>query len=62
MGCGTARSPTATAASAGEARNDDIEETDDGTDDGLEDGSDTVNDGHETCSDGLEDALNLGEN
>lgn len=37
MACRSATSATPSRASAGQAGDDDIEETDDGTDDGLED-------------------------
>ena len=52
-------SPTPTAASAGEARDDDVEEGDDAGDNGLEDGTDAVHNGHEAGADGLQDGLDL---
>lgn len=51
--------PTSSATSAGQARDNDVEEGDDAGNNGLENGADTVNDGHETCPDGLEDRLDL---
>ena len=51
-------SPPATA-SAGEAWDQYVEESDDGTDDALEDGSDSVNDGHETGADSAEHSGDL---
>jgi len=51
-------SPTTSAPTAGQAGDDDVEETNDGTDDGLEDGADAVDDGHQARTDGAENALN----
>jgi hypothetical protein len=51
-------SPTASTAT-GQARDDDVNETNDGTDDGLEDSTDTIDDGHQAGTDGAENALNL---
>ena len=52
-------SPPATAASTGEAGDDDVEEGDDAVDDGHEDGADAVNDGHEAVADCAEDGFEL---
>lgn len=54
-------SPTPAAASAGKARDDDVEEGDDPGDDGLEDGADAINNGHEAGTDGLKDGLALSQ-
>jgi len=51
-------SPTASP-TAGQARDDYVKETNDGTDDGLEDSTDTIDDGHQAVPDGAENALNL---
>jgi len=51
-------SPTSPSPTAGQAGDDDVEETNDGTDDGLEDSSDAVDDGHQAGTDGAENALN----
>ncbi|KAM9882151.1 hypothetical protein VDGL01_03675 [Verticillium dahliae] len=56
---GAAAAP-ATAAAAGEARDDDVEEGDDAADDGVEDVADAGDDGCEAVSDGAEDGLDLG--
>lgn len=50
---------SAPAATAGEARDDDVEQGDNSGDDGLQDGPDAVDDGHQTGADGLEDGFNL---
>jgi hypothetical protein len=49
---------TATAA-AGEAGNDDVEETDNGVDDSGQHGADAVDDGHQAVADGAEDGFEL---
>jgi hypothetical protein len=54
-------SPTAAPPTAGQAGDDDIEETNDGTDDGLQNGANTVDDGHEAVADGTEDGFNLSD-
>lgn len=46
-----------TATAAGQARNEDVEEGNDGTDNALEDGSNTVHNGHKASADGVEEAL-----
>jgi len=46
-----------TAASAGQARNDDVEETDNGANDSLEDCANAIHDGHQACTNGAENAL-----
>ena len=57
---GSPRTMTSTpAAAAGEARDDDVEDGDNGSNNGLQDGPDAVDDGHEACADGLEDGFNL---
>jgi len=53
----TTRPPSA--ASAGEAGNNDVEHGGDAVDDGTEDLSYAVDDGHEAVSDGAEDSLDL---
>jgi len=50
---------TASAAAAGQARDDDVEERNDACDDGLQDRTDTVNDGHKASADGLQDGPDL---
>ena len=50
---------TATTATAGEARDDDIEEADDAVDDGGQHSPDAVDDGHQTVSDSTEDGFEL---
>ena len=50
---------TTTSLAAGEAGDDDIEERGNGSDDGREDTCDTVDNGHETSSNGLEEGLDL---
>jgi hypothetical protein len=52
-------SPTTASPTTGQAGDDDVEETSDGTDDGLQDGGNAVDDGHEAGTDGAEDAFNL---
>ena len=54
-----ASSPPA-ALAAGQARDDDAEEGDDGVDDGLACGGDGVNNGHDAVADCAEDGLDLG--
>jgi hypothetical protein len=54
-------SPTAASPTAGQAGDDDVEETNDGTDDGLQNGANTVDDGHEAVADGTEDGFNLSD-
>jgi len=49
---------TTSSASAGQARNDDVEEGDDGVDDSGADGADGVDDGHEAVADRAEDGFN----
>lgn len=44
----------ASTSTAGEARDDDVEDCDDSVDDGLEDGTDSVNDGHQGSANGAE--------
>jgi hypothetical protein len=44
---------------AGQARDDDAEEGDDGVDDGLASGGDGVNNRHDAVADGAEDGLDL---
>ena len=53
-------SSPASSTTAGEAGNDDVEESNNAVDDGSEDGSDAIHNSHEACADGLEDAANLG--
>jgi hypothetical protein len=54
----TSASP-ATATTASEARDDDVEEGGNGADNGLQDGGNAVNDGHETGADGLAERFDL---
>lgn len=49
------------AAAAGEARDDDVEEGDNGVDDGLEAGGNGVDNGHDAVADCAEDGLDLWE-
>ncbi len=51
--------PSATRSSAGQTRDDDVEDGNDAVDDGVEHGSDGVDDGHEACSDGVADVAEL---
>jgi hypothetical protein len=44
--------------SAGEARDDDIENGDDAGDDGFQDGTNTVDNGHQAAADGAKDGFN----
>jgi len=50
-------SPTASP-TAGQAGDDDVEETNDGADDGLENSTNAVDDGHQAGTDGAKNALN----
>lgn len=50
---------SATATSAGQARDDDAEQRDDGIDDGLQSGGNGVNNGHDAVADRAEDGLDL---
>jgi hypothetical protein len=54
-------SPTSSSPTAGEAGDDDVEETGDGTNDGLQDGGNAIDNGHEAGTDGAEDGFNLYE-
>ncbi len=54
-------SPTTASPTAGQAGDDDIEETSDGADDCLEDGGNAVDDSHEAGTDGAEYAFNLSD-
>ena len=54
-----AATPPTAAATAGEARDDNVEEGDDGADDGLKHGADAVDDGHQAGTDGAEERGNL---
>jgi hypothetical protein len=49
----------ASSAAAGQARDDDAEEGDDGVDDGLQSGGNGVNNGHDAVADRAEDGLDL---
>ena len=49
----------ATAASAGQAGDDDAKQRDDGVDDGLQSGGNGVNNGHDAVADRAEDGLDL---
>jgi hypothetical protein len=51
--------PTTSTAAAGEAADDDVEQSDDAADDGGQDTADSVDDGHEDAADGTEDARDL---
>jgi hypothetical protein len=51
--------PPASAAAAGQARDDDVEQGDDGVDDGLQSGGNGVNNGHDAVADRAEDGLDL---
>lgn len=51
-------SPTARLA-AGQARDDDVEESNDAVDDGHDDGTDSVHDCHEDIADSAEDGFDL---
>jgi hypothetical protein len=55
----TSLPPSATATSAGQAGDDDIEQRDDAVNDCLEYGADTVDNGHEDIANGLEHSLDL---
>jgi hypothetical protein len=59
MTSASSMSTSSTTASAGEARDDDIEETGDRSDDGLENARDAVDDSHEAGTYGAENGLNL---
>lgn len=50
---------SATTATAGEARDDDVEEGGNGADNGLQDGGNAVNDGHQAGADGLAEGFDL---
>lgn len=54
------RTSPASTPTASQARDDDIEDSDDAADDGVEDGADGVDDGHQAGSDCLEDGFDLG--
>lgn len=59
MGTSLHASAPRAAAAARQARDDDVEEGDDGVDNGRAGGADGVHDGHEAVADGAEDTLNL---
>lgn len=56
---GTPTAPRPASPAAGQTRDDDVEEADDGADDGLQDGADAVDDGHQAGADGAEDGFDL---
>jgi hypothetical protein len=57
----SAISPTTTSPAAGQAGDDDVEETSDGSDDCLQHGGNAVDDCHQAVTDSAEDAFNLFE-
>ena len=59
MGARPHAAAPAAAPAARQARDDDVEEGDDGVDDGCAGGADGVHDGHEAVADGAEDGLDL---
>lgn len=59
LDCTSPSAPTTSAASAGEAGDDDVEERNDAGDNGLQDRADAVDNGHQTGANGLEDGLDL---
>jgi hypothetical protein len=54
-------SPTTASPTAGQAGDDDVEKTGNGTDDGLQDGGNAIDDGHEAGTYGAEYAFNLSD-
>lgn len=60
MGTSLHASAPGAAAAARQARDDDVEEGDDGVDDGFAGGRDGVHDRHDAVADGAEDTLNAG--
>jgi len=55
-------SPTAAAALASKARDDDVKDSDHAMHDGHDDSSDAIHDSHEDTADGLEDSFEAADN